>query len=44
MRKIKYDWLPFEAYDCLSSLRKALENVLSEYGEKYLTTPLPPPS
>lgn len=34
-RKIKYDWLPFDAYDGLSSLRQALENILSGYGDTY---------
>lgn len=35
MRKIKYDGLPFDAYDCLGSLRKSLENILGGYGDKY---------
>jgi len=37
-RHIKYLWLPFAAYECMKALRKALENVLKDFGSKYQIT------
>jgi transposase len=37
-RHIKYLWLPFAAYECMKALRKALENILKDFGEKYQIT------
>jgi transposase len=34
-RKIKYDWLPFEAYNSFSALKQELFNVLSNIGISY---------
>lgn len=34
-RKIKYDWLPFEAYESFSSLKQELFDVLSNIGISY---------
>lgn len=34
-KKIKYEWLPWEAYSCFQALRSALLEVLHNYGEKY---------
>ncbi len=34
-RNIKYAWLPFSAYQCLSALREALEHILKNFGSKY---------
>jgi hypothetical protein len=34
-KKIKYDWLLWEAYASFQSLRSALLEVLHNYGEKY---------
>ena len=34
-RKIKYEWLPFDAYLSYSNLKSALLNVLSQVGKKY---------
>src|SRR5215813_851855 len=33
--KIKYDWLPFDAYDSYKDLIRALSNVLKGVGSKY---------
>ncbi len=37
-RRIKYDWLPFSAYQCLNAMIEALENILSNVGSKYQIT------
>jgi len=37
-RRIKYDWLPFSAYQCLNALIEALENILSHVGSEYQIT------
>ena len=37
-RRIKYDWLPFPAYQCLNAMIEALENILSNVGSKYQIT------
>ena len=37
-RQIKYLWLPFAAYECMQALRKALENILKDFGSKYQIT------
>jgi transposase len=37
-RRIKYDWLPFSAYQCLHAMIEALENILSNVGSKYHIT------
>jgi transposase len=37
-RRIKYDWLPFSAYQCLHAMIEALENILSNVGSKYQIT------
>jgi transposase len=37
-RQIKYLWLPFSAYACMKALRKALENILKDFGSKYQIT------
>ena len=37
-RNIKYAWLPFSAYQCLSALREALEHILKNFGSKYQIT------
>jgi transposase len=34
-RKIKYEWLPFDAYDSYQDLLRALSNVLKGVGSKY---------
>lgn len=34
-KKIKYEWLPWEAYASFQTLRSALLEVLHNYGEKY---------
>lgn len=35
-RKIKYEWMPFSAYESLSSLQKELFNILKNIGEEYV--------
>ena len=37
-RHIKYLWLPFSAYQCMESLREALEHILKDFGSKYQIT------
>src|SRR5256885_4847531 len=37
-RHIKYLWLPFSAYQCMESLREALEQILIDFGSKYQIT------
>jgi transposase len=37
-RRIKYDWLPFSAYQCLNAMIEALENILSNVGSEYQIT------
>jgi transposase len=37
-RQMKYLWLPFAAYECMKALRKALENILKDFGSKYQIT------
>lgn len=34
-RKIKYEWLPFKAYESFASLKDALFNILSDVGKTY---------
>jgi transposase len=34
-RKIKYEWIPFSAYDSFSNLKKELFQILKGIGEKY---------
>ena len=34
-RKIKYEWIPFSAYESFSSLEKELFNILSKVGKEY---------
>jgi transposase len=36
-RKIKYEWLPFSAYESFQSLKKALFDVLANIGKRYHT-------
>ena len=35
-KKIKYEWLPFTSYLNFNRLRKAVENILKEFGSKYV--------
>ena len=37
-RHIKYFWLPFSAYQCLQTLREALEDIVKDFGSKYQIT------
>jgi transposase len=37
-RKIKYEWLPFEAYLSYANLKTEVLNVLSQVGKKYTIT------
>jgi len=37
-RKIKYEWLPFSAYESLKKLQNAVDEVLIYFGTKYLIT------
>ena len=37
-RRIKYDWLPFSASQCLNAMIEALEDILSHVGSKYQIT------
>lgn len=37
-RKIKYEWLPFSAYENFSTLRESLNNVLKTVGAEYQIT------
>src|SRR3989442_1505823 len=37
-RHIKYLWLPFSAYQCMESLREALEHIFIYFGSKYQIT------
>ena len=37
-RRIKYDWLPFSAYQCLNALREALAAILRGFGSEYRIT------
>ena len=37
-RKIKYEWMPFSAYQCLTSLIGALEDILRKFGAEYRIT------
>jgi transposase len=34
-RRIKYQWIPFDAYICFQNLKERLSYVLSNFGEKY---------
>jgi transposase len=34
-RRIKYQWLPFEAYLCFQNLKERLSLVLNNFGKKY---------
>ena len=36
-RKIKYEWLPFSAYQSLQALQDALFDVLANIGKRYHT-------
>ena len=35
-KKIKYEWLPFSAYESIEKLKKEIETILIEYGSKYI--------
>ena len=37
-RKIKYEWMPFSAYECYANLKEALFDILKNIGkeEKYV--------
>ena len=35
-RKIKYEWLPFSAYESFNKLQEAVDEVLIHFGSKYL--------
>jgi transposase len=35
-RKIKYEWMPFSAYESLDTLKKELFNILKNLGEEYV--------
>jgi transposase len=37
-RRIKYDWLPFSAYQCLNAMREALASILRNFGSEYQIT------
>jgi hypothetical protein len=34
-RRIKYQWIPFDAYICFQNLKERLSYVLNNFGEKY---------
>ena len=34
-RRIKYQWIPFDAYICFQNLKERLSYVLPNFGEKY---------
>ena len=34
-RKIKYEWMPFSAYQSLKHLDQALGNILKNFGSEY---------
>jgi len=34
-RRIKYQWIPFDAYICFQNLKERLSYVLKNFGEKY---------
>ncbi|KAA6301164.1 MAG: hypothetical protein EZS26_002685 [Candidatus Ordinivivax streblomastigis] len=34
-RRIKYEWIPFEAYSCFENLKERLVEVLTKFGGKY---------
>lgn len=34
-KKIKYEWLPWAAYQCFETLRSALQNIVENLGGKY---------
>jgi hypothetical protein len=34
-RRIKYQWIPFDAYICFQNLKERLSYVLSNFGKKY---------
>ena len=34
-RRIKYQWLPFEAYLCFQNLKERLSSVLNNFGKLY---------
>jgi transposase len=35
-RRIKYEWLPLSAYDSLQKLNESVENILIQYGNRYV--------
>ena len=37
-RKIKYEWLPFSAYESFKKLQEAVDEILIDFGTKYLIT------
>ena len=37
-RKIKYEWLPWSAYEGFAALKQALAEILGEFGQKYKIT------
>ncbi|KAA6347661.1 hypothetical protein EZS27_004872 [termite gut metagenome] len=34
-RRIKYQWIPFDAYSCFENLKERLTEVLTNFGGKY---------
>ena len=34
-RKIKYEWMPFSAYESFSNLKESLNSILIEIGNRY---------
>ncbi|KAA6320647.1 hypothetical protein EZS27_029609, partial [termite gut metagenome] len=34
-RRIKYQWIPFDAYGCFENLKERLGYVLANFGGKY---------
>ena len=37
-RRIKYDWLPFSASQCLNAMIEAVEDIMRHVGSKYQIT------
>jgi hypothetical protein len=38
-KKIKYEWMPFSAYDSFESLKESLFDILANIGGKYTIEP-----
>lgn len=34
-KRVKYQWIPFNAYLCFQNLKSCITNILANYGEKY---------